>query len=69
MGHYKNGSDVDLVLMGDVSQSDVSRISGYLNDEANTPYFYDVVGYELCSNKDLIDHIDRFAKPIYTRAS
>ena len=41
-GDYKETSDIDLAISGDITQADIWAISGLLNDESPTPYFYDV---------------------------
>lgn len=65
MGNYKEGSDIDLALMGEeVSDRTVLRLSTYLNEEAPIPYKVDVVAYVLCANEALKRHIDEYGVPL-----
>lgn len=58
-GNYKNGSDVDIALKGNISFSDVSEISFTLNEDTLLPYEFDVLHYERLNNEELKQHIDR----------
>jgi predicted nucleotidyltransferase len=45
-GNYKNGSDVDIALRGDlVNLQVISQISYLLNEETFMPYKFDIVNY------------------------
>ena len=66
MGNYKNGSDVDLALVGDkLTRSVVQELSEALNEEYPLPYFFDVLDYGEIKNTELKEHIDNFGKCIY----
>ncbi|MGI6308227.1 MAG: nucleotidyltransferase domain-containing protein [Dethiobacteria bacterium] len=66
MGNYKEGSDVDLALVGEkVDRKTVRRLSDDLNEEYPLPYFFDVVSYNDISNEELKKHIDNVGKSIY----
>ena len=67
-GNYKNGSDVDLTILGkNLSEDMISDLNAFLNEETNMPYYVDVVNYNTLTNKELINHIDRVGKVIYSR--
>ena len=65
-GNYTAGSDVDIALKGAaVSHATASYISYKLNEETQMPYHFDVLNYQLISNPDLTNHIDRVGVPFY----
>ncbi|MCF2504806.1 nucleotidyltransferase domain-containing protein [Dyadobacter sp. CY107] len=58
-GNFCNGSDIDLVLVGEkLTLSDQFKIETDL-DDLLLPYKIDLALYHLIDNKDLIEHIDR----------
>ena len=67
MGNYKNGSDIDLVIMG--SNIDVSLLNRIIDelDDLLLPYTIDLSLYSHLDNKDLIDHIRRVGADFYIR--
>ena len=65
-GDYKHGSDVDLVLKGNV-QDIVTQISFSLNEDSLLPYKFDVVDYNSISNQNLVDHINRVGIIFYEK--
>lgn len=67
MGNYKPGSDVDLAIVGNISQQELLEIDGLLNDELPTPYFYDVLAVSELRNKALLEHIHQFGKVVYQK--
>ncbi len=67
-GNYKNGSDVDIALKGEITYELVRKIFSWLNNESPTPYYYDILDYNNISNQDLTEHIDRVGKPIYKKS-
>lgn len=64
-GNYKVGSDIDLAIIGDFSSNVLSKIYNQI-DELNTPYKFDLINYNSITNNDLLDHINRVGKIIYT---
>ena len=68
-GNYKNGSDVDIALKGNLNFEIVSRISYLLNEETLMPYKFDVLNYNTIKNKDLSEHIDRAGLCFYQRTN
>ena len=58
-GNYKNGSDIDLTLIGeDINLTVLNKIELRL-DDLMLPYTFDVSIFHQISNTDLIDHIER----------
>jgi uncharacterized protein len=66
MGNYKKGSDIDLVLFGNIEYDLLRMIYSGL-DALPTPYKYDVTDYNTISNPNLKDHIDRVGKTFYIK--
>ncbi len=66
-GNYKNGSDIDLTLIGkNISIQDLNKIHLEL-DELYLPYNFDISIFDKIENKDLIDHINRIGITIYEK--
>ena len=66
-GNYKNGSDIDLTLIG---ESLAYRIIGNIEndlDELYLPYTFDISIYHLLENDKLLDHIGWVGKVFYER--
>jgi predicted nucleotidyltransferase len=66
-GTYKDASDIDIVLKGENLNL---HIIGQLNqkiDDLLLPYKFDISAYHKISNPDLIEHIERVGKIIYTK--
>lgn len=58
-GTAKNGSDIDLAIVGDdISFRDLCQL-GMNFDELDLPYKIDLVNYEAIKNEDLKEHINR----------
>ncbi|PKN73407.1 MAG: hypothetical protein CVU50_03700 [Candidatus Cloacimonetes bacterium HGW-Cloacimonetes-3] len=58
-GNYKPGSDIDICLKGnELTQSDINSLITKL-DELMLPWTIDLSGYNMITNADLIDHIER----------
>jgi predicted nucleotidyltransferase len=66
-GYYKNGSDVDLTILGDISQKDKNRISGLI-DDLPIPYMCDLSVFKNIKNENLIEHIERIGQTFYQRS-
>lgn len=63
-GTFRTGSDIDLVLTGDLSHQELMRI-GVLIDDLFTPYTYDLTLLSEIKNASLIEHINRIGLVIY----
>jgi len=67
-GNYKNGSDVDITLIGsNLSIELLTRISSTL-DDLSIPYTLDLSIFSMIENQDLIDHINRAGKVLFEKA-
>lgn len=65
-GTQKEGSDIDLVLMGDISHKTLLSIKSALND-LNSPYTFDVIIYSKIKKEALKEHIDRVGVRFYSK--
>lgn len=65
-GTYKNYSDIDLVIYGDVDRATINRLFT-LFLESNIPYKVDVTAYKLISYPPLKQHIDDHNKTLFTQ--
>lgn len=64
-GNYKNGSDIDLTLIGKhISDQDVMHIRMAFDDML-TPYSFDLSVYQQIENPKLIEHIKRVGCVFY----
>jgi predicted nucleotidyltransferase len=67
-GNFKNGSDVDIALKGDLLNFEViNQISYWLNEESSMPYKFDVLNYHTLTNGALKEHIDRVGVLFYNK--
>ncbi|WP_455814903.1 nucleotidyltransferase family protein [Clostridium butyricum] len=59
MGNYKNGSDVDIAVLGElISNNTILKLNDYLNEIYPLPYFFDIINYNSITNENLKKHID-----------
>ena len=66
-GNYKNGSDIDLTLLGkDIDLKLLHKIESEL-DELLLPYKIDLSIYSHISSNDLIGHIERVGMEFYKK--
>ena len=65
-GTYKENSDIDIVLYGDLTEGDMNRIYS-LFDECLLPVSVDVKAYHLLDYPPLKKHIDTVMHVIFTR--
>jgi predicted nucleotidyltransferase len=67
-GNYRNGSDIDLTLMGDgLTHNQLLRIEMEI-DDLLLPYKMDLSLYRQIENSDLLKHIDRVGITFYQGA-
>lgn len=57
-GNYRKNSDIDLAIIGDVSQLEAEKISSDL-DDLPLPYQFDVKVLNKITSAELLDHIKR----------
>ncbi|GBU25051.1 hypothetical protein R83H12_01690 [Fibrobacteria bacterium R8-3-H12] len=62
-GNYKEGSDIDLVIKGNLTFNDLVKISVNL-DDLNLPWKIDLSLYSQIKNEKLLEHINRVGKVI-----
>ncbi len=66
VGNYKEGSDIDMVIIADDSIKDKLF---YIYDELEEelPYFIDIALYNTIKNEKLKQHIKNFGKTLYQK--
>ena len=68
-GNYRNGSDIDLTLIGEnISYGQLSKIDIQI-DDLLLPYCFDISIFKDIENLDLIDHIKRVGLIFYEKSS
>ncbi|PIR26875.1 MAG: DNA polymerase III subunit beta [Deltaproteobacteria bacterium CG_4_10_14_0_2_um_filter_43_8] len=67
MGNFKPGSDVDLVLLGELDHSTLLEVKHQLEEEIPLPYFFDVLLESEISNESLKQHVKECGQVIYRR--
>ena len=66
-GDNKKGSDIDIVLKGEkLTLNELNKISLAL-DDLLLPYTFDLSIYHRIKNSELLDHINRIGKILYSR--
>ena len=66
-GNYKNGSDIDLTLMGhDLDHQHLLSVASALDDSA-IPYTVDLSLFERIENPAMREHIERVGQVFYAR--
>jgi predicted nucleotidyltransferase len=65
-GTYKNGSDIDLTLSGNIAFQELLRIETEL-DDLFLPWIIDLSLYDHIDNPALIEHIQRVGKILYSK--
>lgn len=68
-GNFRNGSDIDLTLVGDGLTDQLLSIIRSDLDDLNTPYLFDISILEQINSPDLEEHIARVGKVFYEAAS
>ena len=68
LGNYKNGSDVDIAIIGKaVTEETLYHLHDLLNEQYPMPYFFDLLHYEEINNEKLKKHIDTVGKELYLK--
>jgi len=65
-GDYRNGSDIDLTIIGDVSIKDRTHISELIYD-LPIPYMCDLSIFKNIKNENLVEHIERVGQVFYEK--
>lgn len=68
IGNYREGSDIDITLKGDISFESLLGIERKL-DDLMLPYKFDISRYNTIKNNDLLSHIQRVGKVFYKKLS
>jgi predicted nucleotidyltransferase len=66
IGNYKNGSDIDLTIVGDIDYRSLLKLENQL-DDLLLPYKMDISLRHKITNSDLLDHIQRVGKVFYEK--
>jgi uncharacterized protein len=67
-GNYRNGSDIDLTLVGDLTYNQLLRIENAI-DDLLLVYTIDLSLYRQIDNPELLAHIQRVGQVFYMRSS
>ena len=65
-GNYREGSDIDLTIFGEIDKSDLYKILDEI-DESSPPYLFDISIFKELKSDNLIDHINRIGKVFYEK--
>jgi predicted nucleotidyltransferase len=66
-GNFRNGSDIDLTLVGNqISLTELMQIENEL-DDLLLPYSIDLSQFHKIDNPDLVMHIERVGKVFFSR--
>jgi predicted nucleotidyltransferase len=63
---YREGSDIDLTIKGDVSLEDINKLWHKLDDSC-IPYKFDISRFQDLKNQKFIEHINRVGKIFYKK--
>ena len=66
IGSYREGSDIDLTIKGNIEFKDLQRIISEL-DNLLLPYKFDISIFKDINNNDLIDHIKKILIIFYKK--
>jgi predicted nucleotidyltransferase len=66
IGNYREGSDIDITLKGELTFNNILRLEGKLDNQM-LPYRIDLSSFEKIKNRDLIEHINRVGKVLYRK--
>ncbi|EHQ36017.1 nucleotidyltransferase domain-containing protein [Methanoplanus limicola] len=68
-GNFREGSDIDLTILGkDLSRDLIYELNRRI-DSLNLPYSFDISIFNDLKNEELIDHINRAGKIFYSHLS
>jgi predicted nucleotidyltransferase len=68
-GNFKNGSDIDLTLIGNgLNLKTLNKIDLAL-DDLLLPYIFDISIHKQIKNKELLEHISRVGKILFQKTS
>jgi predicted nucleotidyltransferase len=67
-GNYKEGSNVDLTLFGELEHNELIQLKHEF-EESYIPYLFDISIYENLQSESLKEHINRVGKLFYEKTS
>lgn len=67
MGNFKRGSDIDLTIKGENLNISILNNIDLELDDLLLPYTFDLSIFNHIDNPDLVDHINRVGKLLYSR--
>ena len=66
-GNHKNGSDIDITIVGlNLNLTIITKVELQI-DTLYLPYSFDISIFQHITNKELISHIERVGKSIYEK--
>ena len=65
MGNYKEASDVDIALKGNITASMVADVKYALEEDTYLPFFFDIIAYGIVDNPKLKEQIDNHGVALY----
>ncbi len=66
-GNYREGSDIDITIIGkNISYATLSKINQEI-DDLNTPYLFDISIFDKLESKEFINHINRVGQTFYKK--
>lgn len=66
IGNYKNGSDVDIAVIGPtINLITLTKLNELLNEVYPLPYMFDLHDYQSITNENLKSHIDTYGQIVY----
>jgi len=65
LGTYRDNSDIDIALWGDINELLLAKIASEL-DELPLPYLFDLITYHEITHDNLKEHIDSCSIEIYS---
>lgn len=65
-GNFREGSDIDLTIIGDIEREDLMKIKDEI-DDSYIPYLFDISIYDNLNSDSLKDHINRVGKIFYQK--
>ncbi len=68
-GNFREGSDIDITLVGPLLSEPIKSKVWLDLDALDTPYLIDISIYHLLSSTSLKEHIDRVGKIFYQKTS
>lgn len=66
-GNFREGSDIDITILGnDLNINILSEINQQI-DDLNTPYLFDISIFKTLKSEEFINHINRAGKTFYKK--